>query len=186
MSFHRYPVDVQRSDLIRGGVGLLLTAGPLVILPMHWIVTVLFGAAAILFTVFTARILQRVVTHYESGDHGIAAHGPLGGAIAWKDLTALKLNFFSTRRDRRDGWMLLVLKDGKRTLKLESTLIGFDEIVERAAETAKANRLQLADTTTNNLLAMGAPVADDPPEEPAFTESAPTVDEGHTGDKGRS
>ena len=184
MSIHRYPVEVQRSDLIRGGVGLLLTAGPLVILPMHWIVTVLFGAAAILFAVFTARIVLRVLTRYESGDQGIAAHGPLGAAIAWNELTALKLHFFSTRRDRRDGWMLLVLRDGSRTLKLESTLTGFDEIVDRAAETAKAKRLQLTDTTTNNLLAMGALVVDDPPSEPAFFGTASPVDERRTGGEG--
>lgn len=155
---------VQRSDLIRGGSGLLLTGGPLVFLPMHWIVTVLFTFAAILFAVFTARIVQRVFTRYESGDRGIAAHGPLGGAIAWDELSDLKLKFYSTKRDRKDGWMLLVLNDGKGTLKLESTLTGFDDIVDQAAEVAKAKRLPLTDATTSNLLAMGAPVADDPPE----------------------
>jgi len=177
VTIHRYPMEIQRSDLIRGGIGLLLTAGPLAILPMYWIVTVLFAAAAILFAVFTARIVQRVLTRYESGDQGIVAHGPLGVAIAWNDLTALKLHFFSTRRDRRNGWMLLVLKGGSRTLKLESTLTGFDEIVDRAAEIAKAKRLILTDSTTNNLLAMGAPVVDDPPAEPEFSGTAPSADE---------
>ena len=169
MSVHSYPTHVQRSDLIRGGLGLLLTLGPLLALPMHWAVALLFGAAAILFAIFTARIVQRALTRYEFGDQGIIAHGPLGVAIAWDDLTSLKLQFFSTRRDRRNGWMLLVLKDGRRTLKLESTLNGFDEIVDRAAETAKAKKLQLTDATTNNLLAMGAPVAEDPPAEPLFS-----------------
>ncbi len=172
MSLHTYPMQVQRSDMIRGGVGLLLTVGPLIALPMHWSVTLLFGIAAALFALFTARIVQRALTRYEFGERGIVAHGPLGVAIAWDDLTALKLQFFSTRRDRRNGWMLLVLKDGRRTLKLESTLTGFDEIVDHAAATAKAKGLALTDATTNNLLAMGAPVADDPPEDPAFSSRA--------------
>ena len=172
MSLHSYPAKVQRSDMIRGGVGLLLTAGPLIVLPMHWVVSMLFGAAAILFAVFTARIVQRALTRYEFGERGIVARGPLGVAIAWDDLDALKLQFFSTRRDRRNGWMLLVLKSGNRTLKLESTLDGFDQIVDRAAETAKVKRLELTDATTNNLLAMGAPVAEDPPAEPMFTGGA--------------
>lgn len=169
MTQHRYPPAVQRSDLVRGGVGLLLTVGPLAVLPMHWAVASLFGAAAILFALFTARIVQRAFTLYESGDQGIIARGPFGVAIPWDDLTTLKLHFFSTRRDRGKGWMLLVLKAGRRTLKLESTLTGFDEIVDRAAEVAKAKRLTLTDSTTNNLLAMGAPVADDPPEDPLFS-----------------
>ena len=122
MSIHRYPAEAQRSDLIRGGIGLLLTVGPLAVLPMHWVVSILFGAAALLFALFTARIIQRTLTRYESGEQGIAAHGPLGATIAWDELSALKLHFFSTRRDRGNGWMLLVLKGGNRSLKLESTL----------------------------------------------------------------
>lgn len=177
MSFHRYPMEVQRSDLIRGGGGLLLTAGPLIFLPMHWIVTALFCAAAILFAVFSARIVLRIYTQIESAEQGIVAHGPLGTAIAWDELSGLKLKFFSTRRDRKDGWMMLILKDGRRTMKLESTLTGFDEIVDRAAEVAKAKRLPLTDTTTNNLLAMGAPVVDDPPEDEAFSGMAPSDDD---------
>jgi len=181
VSFHHYPTRVQRSDLIRGGLGLLLTAVPLAVLPMHWVVGLLFAAAAILFAVFTARIILRALTRYESGERGIVAHGPLGTAIAWDELTALKLHFFSTRRDRGNGWMLLVLKCGARTLKLESTLTGFDEIVDRAAETAKAKRLPLTQTTTNNLLAMGAPVADDPPAAPMLSDAASSADLRPTG-----
>lgn len=186
MSVHRYPIRVQRSDMIRGGLGLLLTAVPLAVLPMHWIVGLLFAAAAILFAVFTARIIQRALTRYESGEQGIVAHGPLGTSIAWNDLTGLKLHFFSTRRDRRNGWMLLVLKCGSRTLKLESTLTGFDQIVDRAAETAKAKHLPLTESTTNNLLAMGAPVADDPSAAPMFSDTASSADERPTGKEDRA
>ena len=186
MSMHSYPVSVQRSDLIRGGAGLLLTAGPLIALPMHWAVALLFGAAAILFALFTARIVQRALTRYEFGEHGITAHGPLGVAIAWEDLTGLKLQFFSTRRDRQNGWMLLVLSGGNRTMKLESTLSGFDQIVDHAAEIAKAKKLPLTDTTTNNLLAMGAPVADDQPAEPMFSGRAPAAENDESGGERRA
>ncbi len=186
MSVHAYPTQAQRSDLIRGGVGLFLTVVPLIALPMHWVVALLFGAAAILFALFTARIVQRAMTRYEFGEQGIVAHGPLGAAIAWDDLTSLKLQFFSTRRDRRNGWMLLILKDGSQTLKLESTLNGFDEIVDRAAEAAKAKGLALTDATTNNLLAMGAPVADDPPAEPLFSGGGSAPDEEPPGGERRA
>ena len=186
MSIHRYPAEAQRSDLIRVGIGLLLTVGPLAVLPMHWVVSILFGAAALLFAVFTARIIQRTLTRYESGEQGIAAHGPLGATIAWDELSALKLHFFSTRRDRGNGWMLLVLKGGNRSLKLESTLTGFDDIVDRAAEVAKAKRLPLTDTTTNNLLAMGAPVADDSRHDPPLSDTASLADREPSGREDRA
>ena len=92
---------------------------------MHWVVGLLFASAAILFAVFTARIMLRALTRYESGERGIVAHGPLGSAIAWDELTALKLHFFSTRRDRGNGWMLLVLKCGGRTLEAGIDVDGF-------------------------------------------------------------
>ncbi|NNG02536.1 MAG: hypothetical protein HKM95_00345 [Inquilinus sp.] len=160
MTVHRYPLASQRADLLRGGIGLLLTGLPLLMLKMHWLVLLLFAAAALLFALFVGRVALRALTVYETGDTGIVARGPLGGAIAWDDLAALKLHFFSTRRDRREGWMLLTLKGGGRTLKLESTLEGFETIVDHAAEIAKARQLPLGRSTTNNLLAMGAPVAE--------------------------
>ena len=159
-TIHRYPVASQRADLLRGGIGLLLTGVPLLLVSMHWIVALLFGGATLLFALFVGRVALRAMTVYETGPAGIVATGPFGGGIAWDDLSALKLHFYSTRRDRREGWMLLTLKGGGRTLKLESTLDGFDDIVDRAAEVAQAKRLPLGESTTNNLLAMGAPVGE--------------------------
>ena len=162
MSLHRYPFDRQRADLVRGGAGLVLTGLPLALLDLHWGVALIFALAAALFASFVARTAQRHFTVYESGDQGIVVNGPLGGAIAWTQLSALKLHFYSTRRDRGGGWMNLTLKGGGKTLKLESTLGGFDAIVDRAAEAAKTNKLMLNETTMNNLAAMGAvvPTAD--------------------------
>ena len=111
------------------------------------------GAA--LFAVYTVRTLLRQLTVFHSGEQGIAAHGPLASAIAWRDLADLRLRYFSTRRDRKDGWMQLTLRGGGRTMRLESPLIGFADIADRAADAARANGLNLNDATTNNLVALG-------------------------------
>src|SRR3546814_11929791 len=62
-------------------------------------------------TLFPYTTLFRSV---EVGDRGIVARGPLGGAIAWPDLEDLRLRYYSTRRDRTQGWMHMTLKGGGR------------------------------------------------------------------------
>ncbi|HET8727089.1 MAG TPA: hypothetical protein VFO41_06220 [Alphaproteobacteria bacterium] len=160
MSTHRYPLETLRADYARGALGLVLTGAPLVALSPHWSVALALAAAALLFVVFLGRTAQRHLTVVEMGNRGIVASGPLGGAIAWPDLRDLRLHYFSTRRDRTKGWMHLTLKGGGRTLKLESTITGFDDIAERASDAARANGLALRETTVNNLIALGI----EPPE----------------------
>src|SRR3546814_13308044 len=46
-----------------------------------------------------------------------------------------------TRRDRTQGWMHMTLKGGGRTLTLESTISGFDDIAEQASEAARGNEI---------------------------------------------
>ena len=54
-------------------------------------------------------------------------------------LDRLKLSYFSTKRDRSDGWMQLsVGSTGGRMVKVNSSLDGFHDIVERAARAAEA------------------------------------------------
>lgn len=159
MSRLRYPRPALAGDYLRGGAGLLLTGLPLLALPLSPWVAPAFAAAALVFALFTARTVQRQLTIVELGEEGIAAHGPLGAAIRWQDLARLKLRYFSTRRDRERGWMQLTLQGtgqgiGRR-LTLESTLDGFDAVVERAAAAACANRLALDPATLDNLAALG-------------------------------
>ena len=48
----------------------------------------------------------------------------------------MKLAYYSTRRDRRDGWMQLDLRSGWSSVRLDSRIEGFAELVERAARAA--------------------------------------------------
>jgi hypothetical protein len=87
------------------------------------------------------------------------ADGPAGTLVEWGRIDRLKLSYFSTKRDRSDGWMQLsVGSTGGRTVRLDSSLDGFHDIVERAARAAQASGLPLSDATRANLKAMGISV----------------------------
>ena len=164
MSVHRYARPALRADLIRGTVGLALCLAPILFLTLHWVVLAVFAVSAALFGFFVARSLLRCYTVICLDDVGIVARGPLGCAIAWSQLQRLRLRFFSTRRDRANGWMQMTLQGPGTTLALESTLDGFGEIAERACRAALANGVALSPTTVANLDALGIDAA---PAEPA-------------------
>jgi hypothetical protein len=152
---HSYPIEALAPDLLRGAAGLVLTLVPLVLLPLHWAVAAILAAGALLFAAFTLRTAQRRLTTLVSGEEGIAGAGPLVPSVAWRDLADLKLSYYSTRRDRNRGWMQLTLRGGGRRLAVESTITGFDGLVEQAAAAAAANGLVLSATTMNNLASLG-------------------------------
>jgi hypothetical protein len=90
----------------------------------------------------------------------LCADGPAGGIVEWRRLDRLKLSYFSTKRDRSDGWMQLAVgSTGGRTVKIDSSLDGFHDVVERAAHAAGDTGLTLSEATRANLKAMGITVA---------------------------
>ncbi|NBB83561.1 MAG: hypothetical protein GVY28_09170, partial [Alphaproteobacteria bacterium] len=146
-----------------------------------------FGAVGLVFVVFLARTWQRKATVVALGPDGITARGPLGTRIDWDALDRLDLRYFSTRRDRSDGWLQLTLGAGGRRLKLESGLDGFDRILERAADAARANRVLMSETTMQNLQTMGiaAPVDEDDASGSDDGDGAPSAREPWSGNWAR-
>jgi hypothetical protein len=160
MSRHRYPAASLAADYARGVIGLALTAGPLLAVPVHWAIGWFLGAAALLFAVFLGRTVLRHVTVIETDERGIAVHGPWATAIPWPSLDDLRLRYYSTRRDREAGWMQLSLRGRGRRLSLDSAIEDFDEIARQAAEEARRNGVDLGEATRNNLMALGAAPAE--------------------------
>jgi hypothetical protein len=155
MTAHRYDMAELGGDYARGAAGVALTALPLILLPMHWIVAVAFGAAALVFLAFLLRTWLRHRSVVEVDDQGVVAHGPLGVRITWRDLSDFRLRYFSVRRDRQRGWMQLDLRAGGRRLRIESTISGFDEIVSQAHDAAIAKALPIDDSSQVNLMSLG-------------------------------
>ena len=106
------------------------------------------------------RTALRHHTRYVLGPDTLCADGPAGAVVEWNRLDRLKLSYFSTKRDRSGGWMQLALGSaGGRTLKIDSSLDGFHDVVERAAQAAGQTGLTMSEATRANLRAMGIAVA---------------------------
>ena len=156
----RYPRQTLWADYVRAGAGVLLCGAPLLVLEVnHWLALIL-AAGFLLFALFLVRTAFRHHTRYVLGPDTLCADGPAGTVVEWNRLDRLKLSYFSTKRDRSDGWMQLTLGSaGGRTLRIDSSLDGFHDVVERAADAARRTGLTMSEATRANLRAMGIAVA---------------------------
>ena len=155
----RYPWQSLFPDYAGGAVGIALTFGPLALVnpaePVAWVL----GAAAALFLVYFARTVCRQLTHIELDEAGIRVRGPavglLSAAIRWEELRSLRLDYYSTRRDREGGWMQLRLRDARRTIRIDSELDRFADLVRAAVVEARRRGIDLDEPTRANLHALG-------------------------------
>ena len=157
----RYPRQTLWADYGRATAGVLLCGAPLVLLDVNrWLGAVLLLGFA-LFALFLGRTALRHRTRYLLGPDTLCADGPIGTLVEWSRLDRFKLSYFSTKRDRSAGWMQLSIGSiGSGTVKVDSSLEGFHDVVERSARAAEAIGLPLNDATRVNLKAMGITVAD--------------------------
>jgi hypothetical protein len=153
-SFH-YPSRALAGDYARSVSGLAIA----VLLP--WLVrpaaavTLVMGACAALFLVYFGRTVCRHLTHIELDEAGLCARGPLGAAIRWDSLCSVRLEYYSTRRDREEGWMQLKLRDAHRAIRIDSQLEGFDGLARAVARQARQRGVALDATTRENLRQIG-------------------------------
>jgi len=152
MSEHRYPARSLLEDYARGAAGLVFLAIALV--PMHWVLHLIFGLVALLLLSFGVRTFLRGRSRIVLDGSGLALVGPVNKQVAWTALDGLKLRYFSTRRDRKQGWMELTVRGAGVKLAVESQIEGFEAIVRAAAQAAVARGLTVDPSTESNLAAM--------------------------------
>lgn len=154
-----YPPRALLGDYVRAGVGVALTAGPLVAVPVDSIAVWIFGPLAVLFVAFGLRTAWRHASGVELGDDRISLFGPGQVSFAWDRLTAVKLSYYSTTADRQGGWMQLTLSgESGGTIRIDSTLDGFIDVARRAARAAIDNGIGLSSATASNFQALGIAV----------------------------
>ena len=154
-SRHVYPTTAMIGDYLRAAAGLVPTALVLATEPLGTVAATVLGGFAAIFGVFGLRTLLRHGTSLEMSDGELRASGVWQRTIGWAELDYMKLAYYSTRRDRRSGWMQLDLSAGAARVRLDSRIEGFDQVVRHAAHVAAARGLGLTEATMSNLEALG-------------------------------
>jgi hypothetical protein len=155
MTRHSYPSSALFGDYLRAAAGFFPTIAVFAIGSVGIVEATMLGGFAALFAVFGARTALRHCTCVEATEKGLRASGPLRASIAWSELNRIKLAYYSTRRDGREGWMQLQLRAGWSTLRVDSRIAGFPELVRASAKAAEMRGLWLDPATSVNLQALG-------------------------------
>ncbi|MBI1775043.1 MAG: hypothetical protein HYR63_06825 [Proteobacteria bacterium] len=155
MTTYRYPGRAMVGDYLRSAAGLALTAGPLTTMPASSGVAAVLGGFAALFGVFGLRTLIRHQTTVHLDDHGITVSGIQRRQVAWRELAKVRLNYYSTKRDRAGGWMQLTVQGSGWPIRFDSTLDGFADVAHRSHQAARDNGVALSEVTIANLQALG-------------------------------
>ena len=154
MSEHRYPRAIIRRDMFRAALGVALTVGPLLSMsPGKW-VGILLGLLAALFLAYGCVTCLRARLVVACNPTEITLSGIKAVNLPWKALHRLDLRYYTVKRDRKQGWMQLTLEDRNSRLRIESTMEGFDRIVQTAVSAAKENGIVLSDATVANVTSM--------------------------------
>lgn len=152
---HVYPAAAMVGDYLRTAAGLVPTGVVFATEPVSAVAATVLGSFAAVFGIFGLRTVLRHGTSLEMTDTELRAQGALRCTISWAELDRMKLNYYSTRRDRRGGWMQLELGAGGSKVRLDSRIVGFDRLVERAAVVAARRGIELNEATLANLEALG-------------------------------
>jgi len=156
---HRYPLRSLVLDDVKAVAGLILSAGPLFLDGLLPVLFYSFAALTVLFAVFAAKTAIRHTTVIELSPAGISDQGPLGKSIGWEDVEGVELRYYSTRRDRERGWMMLRVRgqsSGRPSeVSLESSIDGFEAIATEVAYRASQRGVQFSPATRTNFEALG-------------------------------
>jgi hypothetical protein len=153
-----YPTSAMAGDYLRAAAGLVPSGAILVTMSVGAVPAVILGGFAAIFGAFAVRTALRHGTSLEVSDVELRATGLRSVTIPWDQLDRMRLAFYSTRRDRKSGWMQLQLAAGGARLSLDSRLDGFDRLVRHAASAAADRGLALSEATVANLQALGVRV----------------------------
>jgi hypothetical protein len=166
MTFYTYPTSAMYGDYIRAAAGLVPTAAILAAMPVGMVAATVLSGFAALFAVFGVRTILRHGTRFEVTGSALRASGLRHTSIAWGELDGVTLSYYSTRRDRRDGWMQLELRTRWTRIRVDSRIEGFTELVDKSARAARSRGLSLNAATLANLAALGVTLY----TEPGYTE----------------
>lgn len=107
----------------------------------------------LLFLWFGFRLFAQYMMSIVPSADGLSIEGFRSWFFGWKDLKTLKLAYYAPTRRRDAGWYRLTLKGQEGTVRLDSTLDGFDHLLRSALKAATGAELVLDPSTRENLSA---------------------------------
>ena len=154
-TLHRHSFRSLTADYARAAGGVLLTTIPLLSVEMTGTVFWILVTGALLFAAYGFNTAVRHLGAVECDETGISVSGPFKKFVAWSEIRDVQLRYFSTRRDGLKGWMQLVVKSPSASIRIESTLTGFADIVAVAVDAASRKGVGLSPTTRGNIEVLG-------------------------------
>ena len=152
----RYPEGVLKWEIGKAAAGIVLCLGLVVALrPSPWIAVPLLIVTG-LFCTYLAQQVRRLPLRFALDEHGVTRiHGGQHGSFRWNELQDFRLNYYPNGRKATMGTLVIVLRNGKTRLKIDSTLDHFPTLLAHAAQAARDRRLELHPTTVANLDQLG-------------------------------
>ncbi len=152
---HRYTLAALAPDLIRGGIGVITAVLLLIFTNASSVLFYIGAGMALLFGAFVVTTVRRSVTKVTADQTGIRAEWPCFGSvrathIGWGEVQDVAVRYFSTRRDRSNGWMQLTVKGPRARLRIDSTISAFDVLAVTIADVVRARGLDLDPATAAN------------------------------------
>lgn len=142
------------SDYLVSGGGLALSLPPLAVFELPSLTVWILGLLSAGFAIHGLGVIRRQRIRVETDEDGLW-FSPPRRRIAWNEIDRFGLSYFSTRRDGARGWMELKVASPAATLRVDSRLERFDELVGRAWSAASRCGVELDLTTRANLEALG-------------------------------
>ena len=158
-----YPLSRLWPDYLRAVAGLVICLGLVLFTALQSVIFALLVGLSLLFAWLGAMTLWRQQVGIELDASGVVRRNlwcerlglgrwGLGRAVAlrWLKVRAVDLRYYSTRRDRSEGWLQLTIEAEGGTLRVDSNLIGFPSLVEMAFAAAERNGVAIGETSRLN------------------------------------
>ena len=150
----RYSLASLAGDYFRSCIGLALTALPASQLPSNSVGLWLLSGFAVMFAALALHTLRRQTTRIVMTDDEIEL-SPGGGSIKWKEVREVKLSYYSTRTDRKNGWMQLTICSGNRKVRIDSRIDSFQTMASTVLDHTRHSNVLLSETSSSNFEALG-------------------------------
>ncbi len=136
------------------------------LMPAHTVTYVFVVGTVVMFSCYALQTWLRDQSKIQINSDQISVEGRRQVRIRWDQLKSFDLAYFSTRKDSRNGWMQLKLVGDDSTIRLDSDLERFVDVVSLALSHARMRGLDLSIRTMQNaeiLMGSGAHTTAPPP-----------------------